>query len=56
MITHSAIPPLGTVGGVLLALNVETIVPAIEEFFGVNFMAADVYYISSFDVLFLNEH
>ncbi len=38
---------LGTVGGVLLALNVETIVPAIEKFFGVNFMAADVYYISS---------
>jgi lipoprotein-releasing system permease protein len=38
---------LGTVGGVLLALNVETIVPAIEEFFGVNFMAADVYYISN---------
>jgi lipoprotein-releasing system permease protein len=30
-----------------LALNVETIVPAIEKFFGVNFMAADVYYISS---------
>jgi len=38
---------LGTVCGVLLALNVETIVPAIEKFFGVNFMAADVYYISS---------
>ncbi|MDF1582680.1 MAG: lipoprotein-releasing ABC transporter permease subunit [Methyloprofundus sp.] len=38
---------LGTIGGVLLALNVETIVPAIEKFFGVNFMAADVYYISS---------
>lgn len=38
---------LGTVSGVLLALNVETIVPAIEEFFEVNFMAADVYYISS---------
>ncbi|NOR81478.1 MAG: lipoprotein-releasing ABC transporter permease subunit [Methyloprofundus sp.] len=38
---------LGTVGGVLLALNVETIVPAIEEFFEVNFLAADVYYISS---------
>lgn len=37
---------LGTVGGVLLALNVETIVPAIENFFGVQFMAADVYYIS----------
>jgi lipoprotein-releasing system permease protein len=38
---------LGTVGGVLLALNVEIIVPAIEEFWGVNFMEADVYYISS---------
>ncbi len=37
---------MGTVGGVLLALNVETIVPAIEQFFGVQFMAADVYYIS----------
>ncbi|WP_031432714.1 lipoprotein-releasing ABC transporter permease subunit [Methylomarinum vadi] len=37
---------MGTLGGVLLALNVETIVPAIEEFFGVQFMAADVYYIS----------
>ncbi|WP_305908518.1 lipoprotein-releasing ABC transporter permease subunit [Methylomarinum sp. Ch1-1] len=37
---------LGTLGGVLLALNVETIVPAIESFFGVQFMAADVYYIS----------
>ncbi len=37
---------LGTAGGVLLALNVETIVPAIESFFGVQFMAADVYYIS----------
>ena len=37
---------LGTVGGVLLALNVETIVPAIEQLFGVHFMSADVYYIS----------
>jgi len=37
---------LGIVGGVLLALNVETIVPAIEKLFGVHFMAADVYYIS----------
>jgi lipoprotein-releasing system permease protein len=37
---------LGTVGGVLLALNVETIVPAIEKLFNVQFMAADVYYIS----------
>lgn len=38
---------LGTLGGVLLALNVETIVPAIERFFEVNFLAADVYYIST---------
>jgi lipoprotein-releasing system permease protein len=37
---------LGTLGGVLLALNIETIVPAIENLLGVNFMAADVYYIS----------
>lgn len=37
---------LGTLGGVTLALNVETIVPAIEKAFGVQFMAADVYYIS----------
>ena len=37
---------LGTVGGIALALNVETIVPAIEQFFDVQFMAADVYYIS----------
>jgi lipoprotein-releasing system permease protein len=36
----------GTLGGVLLALNVETIVPAIEKLFQVQFMAADVYYIS----------
>jgi len=36
----------GTLGGVLLALNIETIIPAIESFFGVQFMAADVYYIS----------
>ncbi len=37
---------LGTLGGVALALNIETIIPAIESFFGVQFMAADVYYIS----------
>jgi len=37
---------LGIVGGVALALNVETIVPAIEQAFGVQFMPADVYYIS----------
>ena len=37
---------LGVVGGVGLALNVETIVPAIEQLFNVEFLAADVYYIS----------
>lgn len=37
---------LGTVGGVWLALNVETIVPAIENFFQVKFLSPDVYYIS----------
>ena len=37
---------LGTLGGVALALNIETIIPAIEGFFDVQFMAADVYYIS----------
>ena len=37
---------LGTLGGIALALNVETIVPAIEKLFQVQFMAADVYYIS----------
>jgi lipoprotein-releasing system permease protein len=37
---------LGVVGGVALALNVETLVPAIEQAFGVQFMPADVYYIS----------
>ena len=37
---------LGTVGGILLALNVETIVPALERLFNAQFMAADVYYIS----------
>ncbi|RYU58154.1 lipoprotein-releasing ABC transporter permease subunit [Methylolobus aquaticus] len=37
---------LGAIGGVLLALNVETIVPAIERLFGVHFLSADVYYIS----------
>jgi len=37
---------VGVIGGVLLALNVETIVPAIERLIGVQFLAADVYYIS----------
>ena len=37
---------LGTAGGIALALNVETIVPALERLFHVDFLAADVYYIS----------
>lgn len=37
---------LGVAGGVGLALNIETIVPAIERLFEVQFLAADVYYIS----------
>jgi lipoprotein-releasing system permease protein len=37
---------LGLIGGIALALNVETLVPAIEEMFGVKFMPADIYYIS----------
>ncbi|MEY2696665.1 MAG: hypothetical protein RL333_803 [Pseudomonadota bacterium] len=37
---------VGGIGGVLLALNVETVVPAIERLFGVHFLSADVYYIS----------
>lgn len=37
---------LGLLGGVTLALNVETIVPAIEQVFGMQFLPADVYYIS----------
>lgn len=37
---------IGTIGGVLLASNIETIVPAIENFFHTKFMPADVYYIS----------
>jgi len=37
---------LGLAGGISLALNVETIVPAIEQAFGVEFLPSDVYYIS----------
>ncbi|MBK8162334.1 MAG: lipoprotein-releasing ABC transporter permease subunit [Gammaproteobacteria bacterium] len=37
---------LGMAGGVALALNVETLVPAIESLFHVQFLAPDVYYIS----------
>jgi lipoprotein-releasing system permease protein len=37
---------LGVAGGLALAFNVETIVPAIEQLFNVQFLAPDVYYIS----------
>ncbi|OOG24528.1 ABC transporter permease [Thioalkalivibrio denitrificans] len=37
---------MGVILGVLLALNVETIVPAIEQMLGHQFLAPDVYYIS----------
>src|SRR3569623_3444068 len=37
---------LGGIGGVVLALNVETIVPAIEHIISVEFLSADVYYIN----------
>ncbi|MCG8434089.1 MAG: FtsX-like permease family protein, partial [Gammaproteobacteria bacterium] len=36
----------GTILGIILSLNVETIVPAIERFMNVDFLPADVYYIS----------
>jgi lipoprotein-releasing system permease protein len=37
---------MGIVGGVALALNVETVVPFLERLFGMQFLAKDVYYIS----------
>ncbi len=37
---------LGVVGGILIALNIGTIVPFIEHLFGVQFLAKDVYYIN----------
>jgi lipoprotein-releasing system permease protein len=37
---------LGAAAGVALAQNIETLVPAIENFFHIKFLAADVYYIS----------
>jgi len=37
---------IGVVGGVLLAFNVDTVVPAIEHVLGFKFLAKDVYYIS----------
>lgn len=50
MVQGTLIGLIGTVFGMLagvgLALNVETIVPAIEEFFHVQFLPAEIYYIS----------
>jgi lipoprotein-releasing system permease protein len=37
---------IGVVGGVLVALNIGTIVPFIEHLFGVQFLAKDVYFIT----------
>lgn len=37
---------IGIIGGVWLSLNVETLVPAIENLFHVKFLSPDVYYIS----------
>lgn len=37
---------IGVLGGVLLALNVDVVVPAIEHALGFKFLAKDVYYIS----------
>lgn len=37
---------LGIVGGVSLALNIDTVVPAIERLFGIHFLAKDIYYIT----------
>jgi lipoprotein-releasing system permease protein len=38
---------LGVIGGVLLALNVETLISKLESLTGYDFLPADVYYISS---------
>lgn len=37
---------LGTIGGILLATNIDVIVPAIENLFSVKFLSPDVYLIS----------
>jgi lipoprotein-releasing system permease protein len=38
---------IGVAGGVLLALNVDVIVPAIESLFGMHFLSKDIYFISA---------
>ncbi len=37
---------LGLIGGISLALNIETIVPAIENLWGIQILSPDIYYIS----------
>jgi lipoprotein-releasing system permease protein len=37
---------IGVIGGILIALNIDVVVPAIERLFRVQFLAKDVYYIS----------
>jgi len=37
---------LGVIGGVLLAVNIDVVVPFLERLFSVQFLAKDVYYIS----------
>ena len=37
---------IGVVGGVLLGLNIDVVVPALEKIFSVQFLSKDVYYIS----------
>lgn len=37
---------LGVIGGVGLAQNIESIVPALEHLFGIHFLSPDVYYIA----------
>ncbi len=37
---------LGTIGGIALSLNLDVVIPFIEQLFGVQFLAKDVYYIS----------
>jgi lipoprotein-releasing system permease protein len=38
---------LGVLGGVLMALNVDTLAPRLEKLFGFEFMPADVYYLTA---------
>jgi lipoprotein-releasing system permease protein len=38
---------IGVATGILLALNVDSIAPRLEQFFGFEFMPADVYYLTS---------